>query len=638
EAPGALAMAQELCDQVVGLEQGQHLEGQLLRAQLFEADFDFDQAFAVYEELMRGPDFGSRPEVLVAAGSLQARLGIWDRAEDLFRSALRSERTYWGAHLALGKLLLGQDRAEEALTHLALAEQSEPRGVETKDRRLDIRIHHGWALLQLGRAQEAAEAFGRALSLDPLASGARAGLVEAARAAAPARRADAMADASRALRQGLVESNFELSLAQGLLALEQGEWVLSKRYLELAVANDPFRSYLPLGALAFLAEQTDHSDKALEYLEQSLQIQPRNAWALYTRGRILMDQGDLDQAAASLRGALELELNFPDALVSMGRLSRESGDFEAARLYLERALELEPDNAAWLTLAGFNAYSLERPDEARKYFEAALERDGSMAAAGLGEAWWHYVAKDSREAITRLGEWVEKRRNLGAEDPYVRYAEEQSARIVDHDSKEVWTDRFERRPGRIGNGWSVKEGLGPTIDLQNGAVRIEGLFTGSGRTRIYNELSADAFLSLEARIKIGPELRGCDVGLFLARERTGHGGDVVVQSEILFQRNADGKYQYRAVRRGEEDTPPIDLPIEAMPVGSEAIWTLEKVGVGSDAEIRLFVNGEPVLERLSMPTLGTATQVLRFGLFVEGQANRSVDVTLDDVRVVRRRL
>ena len=638
DVPRALTIARDLCQKVVALDQGQHLEGRLLLAKLHEVNFEFDAAFGVYHDLLEGSDYARKGDVLVAAGRLYERLGVLQRAEELYRRALQEERSHAEAHLSLGELWLQQGRAEEALPHLAAAEENEPRGVPAKARRIAMRSAHGRGLLALGNHGEARNAFQRALSLDGAAPEALAGAIETARLLPTDDRADALQAAVQAVESQLVESDFALGYAQGLAQIEMSNWARAKRHLELAVEADPFRSHLPLGALAYLAERTGNADQALEYLNRSLEVYPNFAWGHYTLGRVLLEAGDLGGAEEALRQALELELDFPDALVVMAELERARSDFQAAHLYLERALGEEADNAAWLTLAGFNAYDQGESGRAREFFQAALRADGEYAAAGLGEAWWHYLSQDSREAITRYGEWVDRRRNEGPEDPFVMYAEEQSARIVDHDSKELWTDRFERRPGRIGNGWSVKEGLGPTVELVDGAVRIEGLFTGSGRTRIYNELSADAFLSMEASVSVGPEHRGCEVGFFLARERTGHGGDVVVQAEVVFQRNADGQFQYRVVRRGEQDAPAIDIPGATMAAGSQSVWSLEKMGVGSDAFLRLFVDGEPVVDRIPMPTLGTSTQVLRFGLFVEGQTNRSADVTLDTVQVVRRRV
>jgi hypothetical protein len=126
--------------------------------------------------------------------------------------------------------------------------------------------------------------------------------------------------------------------------------------------------------------------------------------------------------------------------------------------------------------------------------------------------------------------------------------------------------------------------------------------------------------------------------LFLSRERTGHTGEIVVQSEVTFHRNVDGGYQYRIVRQGEGGSDPIDIPGARIEAGETARWAIEKVGQGSEAVIRMYLNGEPIVEHLPMPTLGSSTQVLRFGLFVEGQTNRAAHVTMDDVRVVRRHL
>ncbi len=636
EAEGALDMAEELIQKVVALEKGEHLQGRLLLAQVYEARFAFESAFGVYTSLKESKEFGLEPGVWVASGHLFYRLGMWDDAQEGYGRALELDRSNAHAHHLLGKLLLDQGQPTEALPHLAQAEQFEPRGVQAKQARLAIRLDHGRALLALGRADVATQAFQRALNLDPTSAGARAGLLQAARLFPASERAGALQAADGGASDVILDANFDLSLVRGLIAIENQAWTVAKRQLELAGQVDPFRSHLSLAGLAFLAEQTGHADRALEYLDQALEVYPPFAWAYYTRARILLVQDDLNGAREALRTALELELDFPDALVAMAVLERQYSAFDAAGRYLERALQREPQNAAWWTLVGFNSYDLDRFDEGRAAFQTALGLEPTNATAGLGEAWWHYAAGDSEEAITRMGEWVEKRRSFGEADPYSVYATQQSERIVDQDSKEVWSDHFERRPGRIGNGWSVKEGVGPLVELRDGAVNLQGLFTDSGRTRIYNELAADSFLSMEASITIGPENRGSQVGFFLARERTGHSGDVVVQSEVVFQRNADGGYQYVVVRQGESGSEPVDIPGPRLEAGEKVLWTLEKVGQGSEAFIRMYVNGEPIVEYLPMPTLGSSTQVLRFGLFADGQTNRAAHVTMDDVRVVRR--
>lgn len=635
-AEGALEMAEELCTKVIALEQGEHLEGRLMLAQVHEARFAFEEAFAVYSSLRESPAHGVQPGVWVASGHLYNKLGMLEEARSAYGRALELDRSNAHAHHLLGVLLLDLGDAQVAVGHLKQAEQFEPRGVQAKNARLEIRLNHGRALLALGRGKDATGAFQRALNLDPTAARARAGLLQAARLYPEAEREQALADAGGGASDVLVEADFDLSLVRGLLAIEMQSWASARRQLELAAQVDPFRSHLALGGLAFLAEQTGHPDKALEFLDQALEVYPPFAWAHYTRARILTGQDDLTGAQDALRTALELELDFPDALVAMAVLERQRSGYEAAGRYLERALQREPANAAWWTLVGFNAYDQQNFDEGKAAFLRALEFDGGSAAAGMGEAWWHYSTGDSEEAITRMGEWVEKRRAFGEEDPFVLYASVQSERIVDHDSKEVWSDHFERRPGRIGNGWSVREGVGPLVELRDGAVSVQGMFTGSGRTSIYNELSADSFLSMEASITVGPEHRGSQLGLFLARERTGHSGDVVVQAEVTFHRTADGGYQYRVVRQGEGGTAPVDIPGPRLEVGETAVWTLEKVGQGSEAVIRMYVNGEPIVEHLPMPTLGSSTQVLRFGLYVDGQTNRAAHVTMDDVRVVRR--
>ena len=104
-----------------------------------------------------------------------------------------------------------------------------------------------------------------------------------------------------------------------------------------------------------------------------------------------------------------------------------------------------------------------------------------------------------------------------------QYAEDQSARIRDHESKEFWRDRFDR-VGRVGNGWTYDQGYGAEVRLRDGAIWIEGQLTKESRTRLYRELPADRLLSIEAEITVHPDSRDVTVGIFVARETEGQIG------------------------------------------------------------------------------------------------------------------
>lgn len=637
EVPRALEIAHVVCTRALAISGGDDVEATLLLGRIREAGFDFDGAYDIYQGLL-ADGYRSHAEIHVRLGDLVSQFRLFDKAEQHYREALNVSSTNWLAHWRFGRFLLQQERGIEALKHFADAERREPSGQERAHIRVDIRTDHGRALLFLGRTDKALVAFKRALNADSAHPAALAGVVAAASFLGTPE-AQAQADeAMGALGDELPEADFELALALGMARTAEGDWENAKRELLTAASTDPFRAYAAYRALSWLAELTGHSDEALGYVNQAFEGNPTDAWTLYQRGRQMFAAEDLVGAEANLRAALDLELNFMDALVAMAELKRAQGESLAAERYYERALEVDPSRAVVHSRRGFNLFGLGDPVAAEASFEEALRLMPDLASARLGDAWSRYVAGDSQEAITRLGELVEARRNAPDDDAYRSWAQSQAERIVDHEEKEVWTDLFERRAGNIGNGWIAAEGFGPTVELRDGAVRIEGAITAKGSSRMLTELPSDTFLAFEAEVTIEVVNNGVRAGLFVSRERQGRDGQSQVQAMIALARNPDGSVQAGTIRQGEIEIEWEDLyaASEDWPVGVPMRLSIEKRGTGSDTTLSLYLDGVPLLANRPMSRLGTSTQMLRFGLFAEGDVGRRAQISIDNVRVVRR--
>ncbi|MFT7677502.1 MAG: tetratricopeptide (TPR) repeat protein, partial [Planctomycetota bacterium] len=444
EVPRALEIALEICTRVLAISDGDDVEATLLLGRIREAGFDFDGAFQIYQGLI-ADGYRSHAEIHVRLGDLVTRFRLFDQAEQHYRDALGVSSTSWLAHWRFGRFLLEHGRGDEALDHLADAERREPSGQAQAYQRVAIRTDHGRALLFLGRTSEALVAFKRALNADSLHPAALAGVVATASFLGTSEAREQADAAMGALGDELPEADFELALALGMARTADGDWENAKRELLTAASTDPFRAYAAYRALSWLAEVTGHPDEALGYVNQAFEGNPSDAWTLYQRGRQMFAAEDLVGAEANLRAALDLELNFTDALVAMAELKRALGEALAAERYYERALEVDPSRAVVHSRRGFNLFGLGDSVAAEASFTEALRRQPDLASARLGDAWARYVAGDSQEAITRLGELVEARRNAADDDPYRAWAQAQAERIVDHEEKEVWTDLFERR-------------------------------------------------------------------------------------------------------------------------------------------------------------------------------------------------
>ena len=626
ETPRALEVAAEMYERAIPLDT-QNPMPRLGLAYCHEAAFEFEEAFAIYDELVQGA-FGDHPEVLSRLAQLEARFRMAGRAEEHFRQAESYGRTLWLVQWDFGRFLLETERAAEAVEHLRLANQYEPKAAEYQSLRAEIRTDLANALVAIGEIEEGRALYARALQADPTAQRATAGLIAAdyllGRQAEPAEPGDTNVEGA----------GFELLMVMGLSAMDSGDAMGARDSLMLAAATDPLRAYQAWRALSYLAETTGHLSEAMYYIDLAEANAPGDVYTLFQRGRILALNDDESGAMASFSKALDRELELPDTLAAMGRLEMLAGDYENAERYFERSVGIDTGLAAAHTLRGLNALFMERPALAQEHFDYALQYDEDDPVASCGRAWCAYAEGDPTEAKTRFREFEDSRRHLGEEDSYRVYANEQIDRIGDHQEKMVWSDRFERQDLR--NGWSLDEVTATTVFLREGRAVIEGNFDKAGRTRLKREYTSGDFVSLEATITIhsGTRVR---TGIFVGLEqrRTARAEDRVT-AEVSLSRNPDGTIQYRSMRRGRKDDLYVDSRVMTWADEQPITLRLERYGESAKTAFRVLVDGVPIQERLTMPSLGATTREIVVGVFAEGEPGRPVSIEIDDIEIVKR--
>ena len=629
ETPRALEAAEDLYGMCVRL-QPTDVRPHLGLARCHELGFDFQAALDVYAGLTEG-DLHTEPEPWARLGDLYARFRMRGPAQQAFDEGLRRSRTDWLVRWLYGRFLLDAGQYDEAYEHLNEAQKREPTGPDLRAERVGIRTDFGRVLMARGEVQAARDAFERGASADPEADLGPAGVLAAAVLLGESERLEEEAGDGP-------DASFDLLFARGLAALQAQEDGEAVRSLRQAAAVDPFRGWLCWRSLSWVAEITGHPEEAWTYIEKAHAANPEDTWTLYQRGRLQTQRDEDDEAMSSFRAALDQELDFPDALVAMGALASEGGDPDSAERYFERALSIDPARPVVHARRGLNFLVLGELGKAEAAFGAALTLNPDMASARNGMAWWQYLSGDSGQAQASFAELVDIRRNEAEGDAPSQYAETQSARIRDHESKEFWRDRFDR-VGRVGNGWTYDQGYGAEVRLRDGAVWIEGQLTKESRTRLYRELPADRLLSLEAELTVHPDSRDVTVGIFVARETEGRTGDIRTHAAVELVRHWDGAVRATLTKKGELDAAAQDLYTAQWNVGEPMRVGIEKRGeTSSDTTVTLWVDDVPVIENLALPTLGRSSQPLRFGIFVEGRAGRRASVSVDHVGVVRRRL
>jgi len=626
ETPRALEVAEEFYTRARAIA-NEDPSPDLGLARCYEAGFQFERAFQVYERLIAGR-FAQNGVVLARLAQLEARLRMFARAERRLEQAERFDRSSWEVQWAVGRFLLERGRPQDAVEHLQLANRLEPTAAEHKGVRAAIRADLGNALLASGDTGGALSGYGKSLQADPAEQRGMAGILSASYLSATGVNGGAPTLAGTEVEG----AGFDLLLATGLLALGNGEWSAAKEKLELAAQSDPLRACQAWRALSWLAEISAFPEEALRFAELAEQNDPTDVYTLIQLGRVLAARDDVEGALDAFTRALDRELDLPDVLAAMGELSYRSGAWADAERYLERSITLEPSVADVHVLRGLNLLQLGRAAEAQPSFERALEIERLHPVAKNGLAWCAYARGDSVEAMTVFRELDDARRELSEDDLHRVYARHQIERITDHEEKVVWTDRFERN--ELKNEWMIEESQRVSIDLIDGAVWIEGDFPASGRARVKRQYPAGDFVSLEARLTIheGTRVR---CGLFVSMERVNR-GEFEVKSEVTLSRHHDKTTQTRVLRTGQGDPPYVDVPIIDWPDEIPKVLRIERYGESAETRFRLLVDGIPVAQDLPGQGLGSSTGILWVGVYAEGEPGRRVRLEIDDVEVVKR--
>lgn len=265
-------------------------------ARCYEAGFRFEEAHDTYLRLLER--FDHRPEVHMRLAQLEARLRLFESAEQRLLQAERLGRASWSVQHAFGRFLLERGRDAEAAEHLLTAVQNEPKDSSLGAVRGRIRADLAAALLREGDLEQAADWFERAVQADPTNQRADAGRVACTLLGV---------DAARFKTPATGAAGFESLLAQGLRALDAGDAPAARDALQLAAEADPLRAPAAWRALSWLAEISGYPEQAQRWIEAAHRGDPTDAWTLYQRGRLLVRQDDLEGARESLIAALDQE-------------------------------------------------------------------------------------------------------------------------------------------------------------------------------------------------------------------------------------------------------------------------------------------------------------------------------------------
>jgi Flp pilus assembly protein TadD len=191
-------------------------------------------------------------------------------------------------------------------------------------------------------------------------------------------------EAADAAAQGLLlvadDARFALLRAQALDA--QGNWYQAVRVLDALLQRVPDDSEAILEKARILHQQGGNSAEALRLMEDAQSRFPSDPSFPELRGRILLEEGRMEECAAALAEALAIEPARPSTLTLLLRLAVQNGQWEEASTFLDRipasARSTDDLRLGWKLATGLGDYS-----RAAVFARFLKARGGGAAAMAL---------------------------------------------------------------------------------------------------------------------------------------------------------------------------------------------------------------------------------------------------------------
>jgi len=241
-------------------------------------------------------------------GSASAKAGNTKQAIEQLLAAEKLNPAFADTHYQLALQLRKQGDAARSRQEIQLFQKLKNQVTEeTEAGNLNNEANR---LLQEGKAQLAADAYRKAVQLDP----------------------------------NNAQWQYNLSLALARLGDREGQKTALKRALEIdpnvaATHND-------LGLLCLSEHNLESAEKEFR---AALEIDPKFAEAQNNLGVVYSDQGEDSEALALFRQATENDPRYARAFVNLGLLMARQGDLGGAKEQIQQALKISPHNPGALS-------------------------------------------------------------------------------------------------------------------------------------------------------------------------------------------------------------------------------------------------------------------------------------------------
>ena len=269
---------------------------------------------------------------------------------------------------ALAALARAQARAATANVALESADRAIAAGASSAD----AHEAKGEALLAMGKAEDAAAAFRKALELDPKMNVARVRLASALLAQGKA--AEAVVEARKASEVDAKSGQAFAVLGLAVLAENKNNWsdaiaqAQNGRFLN---ERDPSVQV----AVGKVFEGRDDLDQASNAYKKALETDPGYTPARAALLAVQVRKGETDAALVEARKLAAEMPHSGEIQLELGRLLLRKGDFAAALPALEKAATVMPNSADLQALLGYAYQGSRKSAEALAAYKKAVELD-----------------------------------------------------------------------------------------------------------------------------------------------------------------------------------------------------------------------------------------------------------------------
>jgi len=378
-------------------------EARFVRASMWVDSKDPVKIKAAIDELERLREKQStEPMFWHVLGQAYRRSGDDKKAEISYRDALKANRGFKPAIIALTELSLEKGQAKEAVEFIEKAvasDEKDPqmrllrarallesgRGAEVRGdlaslasaypASADIQVQYGMSLLAERRYDQAETIFKRFYrpgqnNLRPLE-----GLVRVYGMRGQGKRAFDLLEAE--LKQRPQSIGVRLLLAQVALAEKRPD-VAVQQYTEIIRAEPNVGRYHY--ALAQVLRLKGDIQGSIASLETAEQLEPDNPVPLSVLAFLLQEAGRNDDAAKRLRRLMQLRPDDSNIQNNLAFLLAETGQsLDEANALIQKALQKEPGNPNYMDTMGWIYLKKHRADLAVQTFRATVQKNGNNA-------------------------------------------------------------------------------------------------------------------------------------------------------------------------------------------------------------------------------------------------------------------